>query len=416
MRRLISFDSFSSRILIVFSLVFFSLNLTNCTSDSLDVENSAVLSSTMESYNKTGQFLKIESNNSWTISLDFGDSTEEWCTVSPKEGKGSSDAVILQYSVNNSDENRDVTINVDFENGRDFSLKMIQVGKDVVVDPDDPDDPVDPDDPDDPIDPDDPNGNSIKWVELPTIGTDADCMFVNHDNILVNGESKRNYSLYYDKSNKIALWVAYPLAEGYVGSSGRTDDWGYDPKIPEEYQPDMSSGVLSKTGTSGYDRGHQLPSGSRTGSTTMNRTTFYYSNMTAQASTMNQGVWVKLENKVRDYMSSCDTVYVVTGPILKTEESQSINKLYYKDGGLFSALPRAYFKVLLRYYKDTDTYSGIGFYYENEAMSRSRAISSSDAHSIDWFEEKTGFDFFSSLPDSVEDDVESQNNPSAWGI
>ena len=44
---------------------------------------------------------------------------------------------------------------------------------------------------------------------------------------------------------------------------------------------------------------------------------FYLSNMSPQAASFNRGIWKKLESQVRTWALLYDTVYVVTGQILK---------------------------------------------------------------------------------------------------
>lgn len=249
-----------------------------------------------------------------------------------------------------------------------------------------------------------------QWMELPTVDTTETVAYVYH-RTSVAGADVRNYSMLFDADNKVALWIAYPLCSSYIGGSGRSDAWGYDPKIPAELQPTLSSGW----GVSGYDRGHQLPSGDRTSSRETNAQTFYYTNMTAQKSEFNQQIWGNLENKVRQtYMKSCDTVYVVTGPVLKLSETDEIE--YIKDNSNVDvAIPKAYFKVLLKYTKSSNTYESIGFWYENKGYSHS-SPKASDALSVADIEKKTGYKFFVNLPDNIESTVKSQCEPSKWDL
>lgn len=44
---------------------------------------------------------------------------------------------------------------------------------------------------------------------------------------------------------------------------------------------------------------------------------FYMSNMSPQAPAFNRGIWNKLENQIRDWGIEKDTLYVVTGGILR---------------------------------------------------------------------------------------------------
>ena len=72
------------------------------------------------------------------------------------------------------------------------------------------------------------------------------------------------------------------------------------------------------------------------------------------------------------------------------------------------AVPDAFFKVMLCL---EGTPKAIGFLYKNEPSSQSIKDC---VCSVDIVEELTGFDFFYSLSDDIEDVVESDANLSKW--
>ncbi len=252
-----------------------------------------------------------------------------------------------------------------------------------------------------------------KWIELPKIVGQDGFMYISHHTDL-NGKSVRNYSYLLDGNNRYANWVAYTLYKGIdANNTSRSDAWGFDPKVPKRCQPVLEKGW----GVSGYDRGHQLPSADRLHSVAANQATFYYTNMTAQNSSLNQGIWGKLETSVRNWANGCDTLYVVTGAVATTQTDKTVE--YIKDNsGNNVAVPKAYFKVVLRYRK-SDTanggYSAIGFWFENKSASDS-SIEAKHAKSVKAVEELTGFDFFHNLDDSVESAVEGTLTASLWGL
>lgn len=245
------------------------------------------------------------------------------------------------------------------------------------------------------------------WMELPAVTPETGFVYINHSYDYF-GKTYRNFSLWYDYKNRYSTWAAYPLYQSSQSVS-RTDSWDYDPKIPKRYQAEMFSAV------SGYDRGHQVPSGDRLVSKEANEQTFYFTNITAQADAFNTGVWSTLEGKVREWAGACDTMYVVTGALAQYGDDRAIN--YCKDNsGRDFAIPKAYFKVLLRYNKDGQDnggYDAIGFIFENKKYSSS-ALVPADAKSIDEMETLTGFDFFHNLPDDIETVVEKSLNTDNW--
>ena len=248
-----------------------------------------------------------------------------------------------------------------------------------------------------------------QWMELPAVTTTATRAYISHHSEVM-GESVRNYSMLFDTQYRIALWTAYHISSASFGPTTRTDNWRYDPKVPTDLQPKLEKGW----GESGVDRGHIVPSGSRTANFVQNAATFFYTNMTAQSSELNQGVWGKLEEKVRDYASTCDTLYVVTGSVLKTSSAPEIS--FVKDNeGKEAAKPQAYYKVLLSYDKETESYKSIAFWYENRKYDNAEPVAA-DTKSVAWVEEQTGFKFFDNLPEGIKSAVKGACVPADWGL
>ena len=246
------------------------------------------------------------------------------------------------------------------------------------------------------------------WMELPEVEISDGRAFVYYMTE-ADGKPVRNYSMLYDASERVALWVAYPLTSGYIGT-GRTDAWNFDPKIPDIYEP-----VIPRSwGVDGYDRGHQVPSGSRNANDGMNEQTFYFANMTVQNSDLNQTVWMELENMEREYALECDTLYVVTGPILDVDGDGGIARIEDNAGNKV-AVPEAYFKVLLSYDAAGNTYRSIAFYYDNADCSR-QTPHADDIRTVAQIEDLTGFRFFPNLPDDVEASVKEFTDPEDWGF
>lgn len=248
-----------------------------------------------------------------------------------------------------------------------------------------------------------------QWMELPAVTTTATRAYISHHSEVM-GESVRNYSMLFDTQYRIALWTAYHISSASFGPTTRTDNWRYDPKVPTDLQPKLEKGW----GESGVDRGHIVPSGSRTANFVQNAATFFYTNMTAQSSDLNQGVWGKLEEKVRDYASTCDTLYVVTGSVLKTSAKPEISFVKDNDGKEV-AKPQAYYKVLLKYDVEADSYKSIAFWYENRKYDQAEPIAA-DAKSVEWVEQQTGLTFFDNLPESIKSSVKKELAPGEWGL
>ncbi len=239
----------------------------------------------------------------------------------------------------------------------------------------------------------------VSYMEIPVVPSNSG---VNYSFRLTPDRSKRNFTMLYDTKNRMAHWVAYPLSGDYLGGQSRTDNWASDPLFSYAQQPLLSKGF----GINGIDRGHQLPSGDRTKNYAENSTTFYYTNMTPQVSSMNQGVWASLENKIRSWttQSSTDTMYVVTGASLLSANNQQIQ--YVRDNaGNEVAKPKYYYKALAM--KRGSEYYTIGFKINNEAIPNN-ANYMDYTITVDQLEKETGYTFFPGLSASQKTSINTQ--------
>ncbi|WP_342648609.1 fimbrillin family protein [Mucilaginibacter sp. CSA2-8R] len=230
------------------------------------------------------------------------------------------------------------------------------------------------------------------YMETPLITTNSNSVYVFHE--FPGRTGVRNYAMLYDKQLKMAYWVAYPLHSSYMGSSGRTDAWQFDPLLAQNVQPDLSTSYGN-----GYDRGHQIPSADRTATSALNQTTFYYSNMTAQVSSMNQGIWANLENQVRTWSAQGDTLYVVTGAAAQSSTDQTVT---YSNKG--SAIPKYYYKVLAL--KKGSDYYTIGFKIAN-AIIPTTTTYNNYRMTVSDLEKETGFTFFPKLSTQVKSTIDA---------
>ena len=397
-----------SRIVILLAAVLPAVLLSSCTDDGRETgsENMVMLYRDTVAYDHTGQFVSIKSSVDWSISLGYDGTEAGWAEVSPDEGSGDRNNVMLIYSENMDTVSRKVSLNVAFSDGEQITVTLVQSGSPGVPG----DDSGSGSEPDpwrdlesDPY--------QSGWMELPAVVENDDCTFYSHD-MTVSGRTVRNYSFLYDRDNLLSHWVAYPLNSGLIGSGGRTGEWGYDPLVPRNEQPVLFSGYRGN-----YDRGHQQPSADRL-NYNANVQTFYFTNMTPQfGRNFNQSIWAGLEDQVRNVARSSDTLYVVTGCVL----DGSLGVAYDNEGKEVT-VPGAYFKALLRYSASSGTgyggYAAAGFWLEHRSYG-STVITEDMCKSIDELEELTGLDFFVNLPDKIGPTLAAQveaQNPDNVGI
>jgi len=120
---------------------------------------------------------------------------------------------------------------------------------------------------------------------------------------------KQYYALSYCQARGIPNWVSWHLFSGDIGSTPRQDDFRPDNTLPAGWYPVPANAFSG----SGFDRGHNCPSGDRTISVDANSSTFLMTNMIPQAPVMNQGIWANMEDSLRRLVSMGNEIYIVMG-------------------------------------------------------------------------------------------------------
>lgn len=151
---------------------------------------------------------------------------------------------------------------------------------------------------------------------------------------------------------------------------------------------------------SGYDRGHMAPANDMRWSRQSMSDCFLMTNICPQDHDLNGGSWNKLELKIHDWAKRHGKIIVATGPIFNGN-SRRIGQ----NNDI--VVPAGFFKVVL----DPGQNRAIGFIYENHEGGGGVAR---HACSVDEVERITGHDFFSALPDNVENAIESTYNFNQW--
>lgn len=196
------------------------------------------------------------------------------------------------------------------------------------------------------------------------------------------------YAAGYNYQNKVSDWVAYYVTKDSVNAFfKRSNRFTTDTELPYAFR--ATSSDYTKTG---YDRGHLAPSGTMDFSQESMQQSFLMSNMAPQLPGFNRGGWKGLEEKVRQWANDYNELYVVSGPIWDGNETYIGNGVY---------IPSRYYKVILDpYFNDA-----IAFIVPHRKVSSSELATF--ITTVDEVEQLTQLDFFSELPDSVEDDIES---------
>lgn len=229
------------------------------------------------------------------------------------------------------------------------------------------------------------NSNTIVFDFLPTSTTNA---IVKHE----------FYSLSYNEKYEQAEWVAYELKSSMITSQH------FDrPYFIEDPMVKTQSADWKNYKKSGYDKGHLCPAGDMKLSQKAFNDTFFTSNISPQVHNFNDGVWNRLENKVRFWAQKYNSIYVVTGPVL-TNGLQTIGRENV-------AVPNSFYKVLL--YSDNGTYKMIAFLVPSQ---NSDSPLYKFVVATDDLEKMTGIDFYPKLPDTVENILEKSSDYKNWSF
>ena len=205
------------------------------------------------------------------------------------------------------------------------------------------------------------------------------------------------YTVSYNSVLKLPNWVAWHLTMAHTSGFCKRDGIKFheDEEVP---QPRATDADYRR---SGYDRGHMCPSGDNKWSCLAQEQSFLLTNVCPQDHQLNAGDWNEMESQCRRWAKRYGDIYIVAGPILFKGGHKTIgrNKV---------TVPEAFFKVVLcmkGYPK------AIGFIYRNQPGNRPKG---DYVNSVDQVERLTGIDFFSSLPDAVEREVEATCQLEDW--
>lgn len=202
---------------------------------------------------------------------------------------------------------------------------------------------------------------------------------------------RKGYTLSYNADYKTPQWVAWELTKKETkGKERRTDKFLPDPDV---------RGAKAYTGDytkSGYDRGHMAPAADMKWNRKAMEESFYMSNICPQNPNLNRGDWNDLEEKSRHWAKKYGVVYIACGPIYDNKRPKRI-------GNNKVAVPDAFYKVVL--INDKKNPKAIGFIFPNKAGHKPLK---KYVVTVDSVEKRTNIDFFSALPDEIENKIEAE--------
>jgi DNA/RNA endonuclease G (NUC1) len=168
-----------------------------------------------------------------------------------------------------------------------------------------------------------------------------------------------------------------------------------DVRIDPEYR--LTSRTFGKIGSIPLNVGHMTPNEviNRQYGRLAQMETFLMSNMSPQYEVLNQGVWAKLEQSIREVQTikGGDYAWVIVGPIFGDEPPH-----VSRDGGKLVPVPESYFAIIVdpvRYPYDTPASVKLDCFIIPQSAPRA-SIPSDYPSTLEEIEERTGLRFFDS--------------------
>lgn len=211
---------------------------------------------------------------------------------------------------------------------------------------------------------------------------------------------KPEYVLSYNASLGTANWISWQLNKSWLGTSDRQNNFRPDNSLPENFYQVTAKDYAN----TGYDRGHIVSSSDRTRNLEENSATFLMVNMLPQAPDLNREVWRELELESRRLVEQGKELYIVAGPHGKIKTIAN-NKV---------TIPKYNWKVILVLDRPgilprnvTAQAKTIAVWMPNDDSVK-RTSWKNYIVTVDDVEAKTGYDFFSNIPPTVQKVIESQ--------
>ncbi len=224
---------------------------------------------------------------------------------------------------------------------------------------------------------------------------------------------KKEYALSYNRDRGTPNWVSWHLSDDWTGGLPRNDTFRPDPALPPDWYRVQAFDFFG----TGFDRGHMTPNADRDkdAAVSINQATFLMTNIVPQAPNNNQGAWADFESYLRSLLPASE-IYVVSGPA-GTGGSGSAGFATTVAGGHVT-VPASTWKVALVLPKQGgDDVARVSASTRTIAVimpNTQDVLNTPDPNdwraylvSVDTVEALTGYDFFSNVPEIVQNSIEA---------
>lgn len=217
---------------------------------------------------------------------------------------------------------------------------------------------------------------------------------------------KPQYAFSYNAKRNVANWVSWELNKGWFGDAPRQKGkFLEDRELPTGFYRVSHDDYTN----SGYDRGHMVRSEERTASPEDNKTTFFMTNILPQYHDLNAGPWLRLEEHCEKLAKrEGRELFIMAGGVFPP--GKRVTDTIGKD----VAVPSTFFKIIVildagQGAKDVKaTTPTIAVIMPNKTGIISEGWEQYRV-SIDEIEKRTGYEFLSAVPESVQQAIEARS-------
>lgn len=221
----------------------------------------------------------------------------------------------------------------------------------------------------------------------------------NADNYLVFHDG---YTLSYNNSRGTLNWVSWTTTEQDLGNKRERPFFEPDRTLPDGFRRVQHFDYSS----TGYDRGHMVPSADRFANSQRNSETFLMTNIVPQTRGLNEFPWQGLEIYARGLARRGANVYTIAGVYGEKERMKGKIVVPTNCWKVIAVFPRGGMQMDIRtrvIAVDMPNTDGL------DNVDWRRYVTTVDA-----IEEKTGLDIFSELPQDVQAKIESASDPQIY--
>lgn len=221
----------------------------------------------------------------------------------------------------------------------------------------------------------------------------------NKDNYLL---VKPQYVLSYNNERGGPNWVSWRLVASDIGDVERQNNFHPEAALPAGFKrvtPDDYTGT-------GFDRGHVCNSKDRTATEADNSETFSMANMLPQTPDLNRQVWESLESYSRALAQKGNQLYIVAGAYGSAKVIGKANKV---------TVPTNCWKIILvlpagREVSQADKNTRVIAVDMPNTSGIAQDPWAKYAVTVRDIEQKTGYHFFTGLPQDVQDALKSKKD------